>query len=169
VFLVDNFGKLWKTKPMSLNIRTVEIGKLQHDPDNARKHSERNIKAIAGSLETFGQRKPIVATAAGVVIAGNGTLEAARSLGWTEIEVAYTPAGWTWEQARSFALADNRTAELAEWDSEKLAAQLIELDSVGWELDNVGFEKLQPPTEELPVPKRRPVTCPDCGAEFVPE
>ena len=166
---VDNFAFLWKTKRMSLNIRTVEIGKLQHDPDNARKHSERNIKAIAGSLETFGQRKPIVATAAGVVIAGNGTLEAARSLGWSEIEVAYTPAGWSWEQARAFALADNRTAELAEWDSEKLAAQLIELDSVGWELDNVGFEKLQPPTEELPVPKRRPVTCPDCGAEFVPE
>lgn len=154
---------------MSLNIRTVAIDKLTPDPDNARKHSERNLKAIAGSLETFGQRKPIVATLDGIVIAGNGTLAAAKSLGWTEIEVAYIPAGWTWEQSRAFALADNRTAELADWDADKLASQLIELDAVGWELDNVGFEKLQPPTEELPTPKRKPVTCPDCGAEFVPE
>lgn len=154
---------------MSLNVKTVQITELQHDPDNARKHSQRNLDAIAGSLKTFGQRKPIVATTTGIVVAGNGTLEAAKSLGWTEIDVTYIPNGWTWEQIRSFALADNRTAELAEWDSEKLAAQLIELDAVGWELDNVGFEKLQPPTEETPIPKRRPVICPDCGAEFIPE
>lgn len=154
---------------MTLNVITIQTDKLQHDPDNARKHSNRNIKAIAGSLETFGQRKPLVVMSNGMVICGNGTLEAARSLGWTEIDVSYIPTTWTWEQIRAYALADNRTAELAEWDSDKLAAQLLELDSVGWELDNVGFEKLQPPTEELPVSKRRPVTCPDCGAEFIPE
>jgi hypothetical protein len=57
---------------------------------------------------------------------------------------------------------------MAEWDSEKLAAQLIELDSVGWELDDVGFEKLQPPTEEIAAPKKKPVVCPDCGHEFIP-
>lgn len=154
---------------MTIIIKTVAIDSLTSDPDNARSHPEQNLKAISGSLETFGQVKPLIVNGQSIVLAGNGTLEAAKSLGWTEIEVAQVPAHWTWEQQRAFALADNRTAELAIWDSEKLAAQLLELDAVGWELDNVGFEKLQPPTEELPTSKRRPVTCPECGAEFVPE
>jgi ParB-like chromosome segregation protein Spo0J len=153
----------------NLRIETIAVSQLVFDPTNARKHDKKNLDAIKGSLDLFGQRKPIVVTPDNVVVAGNGTLEAAKSLGWTEIEVAQVPTHWTWEQQRAYALADNRTAELADWDSDKLAAQLLELDAVGWELDNVGFEKLQPPTEELPTQKRRPVTCPDCGAEFVPE
>lgn len=154
---------------MTFQTQTVSVSKLKHDPDNARKHSKQNIDAIAASLARFGQRKPIIVNGENIVLAGNGTLEAARQLGWEEILVTRVPIEWGWEQQRAFALADNRTAELAQWDSEKLASQLIELDAVGWELDDVGFEKLQPPTEEISTPKKKPVTCPDCGAEFVPE
>ena len=153
----------------SMNPQKIAIKNLKHDPDNARKHSQNNLDAIAGSLARFGQQKPIVINGENIVLAGNGTLAAAKQLGWDEIVCVRVPATWGWEQQRAFALADNRTAELAEWDSEKLASQLIELDSVGWELDDVGFEKLQPPTEEISAPKKKPVTCPDCGAEFVPE
>ena len=152
-----------------MNVKSVLIKNLKPDPDNARKHSERNIDAIAASLTRFGQRKPLIVNGESIVLAGNGTLQAAKKLGWVEIEVSQIPIGWSWEQQRAYALADNRTAELAEWDSDKLANQLMELDSVGWELDDIGFEKLQPPTEELPTSNRRAVTCPDCGAEFVPE
>jgi hypothetical protein len=115
------------------------------DPENARKHSKRNIEAIAGSLATFGQRRPLVVWD-GIVIAGNGTLEAAKSIGWTQIEVTRVPADWTHEQARAYALADNRTSELADWDHEILADQLIELDSVGYEISDWGFEPLSPPS-----------------------
>jgi ParB-like chromosome segregation protein Spo0J len=152
----------------TMNPQKIAIKNLKHDPDNARKHSQKNLDAIAGSLARFGQQKPIVVNGENIVLAGNGTLAAARELGWSEIVAVRVPVNWTWEQQRAYALADNRTAEMAEWDSEKLAAQLIELDSVGWELDDVGFEKLQPPTEELPATKRKPVVCPDCGAEFIP-
>jgi site-specific DNA-methyltransferase (adenine-specific) len=79
------------------------------------------------------------------VVAGNGTLEAAKNLGWTEIAISRTPVGWSWEQIRAFALADNRTAELAEWDDKVLADQLLELDANGWELEELGFENLEPP------------------------
>jgi DNA modification methylase len=103
------------------------------------------LQAIAHSLEKFGQRKPICVTPDSIVVAGNGTLEAAKSLGWTEIVIARTPVGWTWEQIRAFALADNRTAELAEWDDKVLADQLLELDANGWELEELGFENLEPP------------------------
>lgn len=153
----------------TMEIQKIAIKNLKHDPDNARKHNQKNLDAIAGSLARFGQQKPIVINGENIVLAGNGTMEAAKQLGWTEIKAVRVPASWGWEQQRAYALADNRTAEMAEWDTDKLAAQLIELDSVGWELDDVGFEKLQPPSEELPVTKKKPVICPDCGAEFIPE
>jgi DNA modification methylase len=128
-----------------LRIETVNVNSLTPDPANARKHDGRNLQAIAHSLEKFGQRKPICVTPDSIVVAGNGTLEAAKSLGWTEIAIARTPVGWTWEQIRAFALADNRTAELAEWDDKVLADQLLELDANGWELEELGFENLEPP------------------------
>jgi len=150
-----------------LRIETVPISQLQSDPDNARKHSKRNLDSIAGSLKRFGQRKPIVVTNGNIVIAGNGTLEAAKQLGWSEIVIARTPLDWTYEHARAYALADNRTAELAEWDNDKLALQLIELDSVGWELDDVGFEKLEPPTEEMKERKSKMSDCDQCGRKVL--
>jgi ParB-like chromosome segregation protein Spo0J len=131
-----------------LRIENVKIDSLTFDPANARKHDSKNLKAIASSLEKFGQRKPIVVTPDSVVVAGNGTLEAAKSLGWSEIAVARTPIGWTWDQIKAFALADNRTAELAEWDDKVLADQLLELDANGWELEELGFVSLQPPSDQ---------------------
>lgn len=131
-----------------LRIETVNINSLTPDPANARKHDGKNLKAIASSLEKFGQRKPIVVTPDSIVVAGNGTLEAAKSLGWTEIAIARTPVGWTWDQIKAFALADNRTAELAEWDDKVLADQLLELDANGWELEELGFENLEPPISD---------------------
>jgi ParB-like chromosome segregation protein Spo0J len=130
-----------------LRIENVNINSLQPDPANARTHDSKNLKAIASSLEKFGQRKPIVVTPDSIVVAGNGTLEAAKSLGWTQIAIARTPIGWTWDQVKAFALADNRTAELAEWDDKVLADQLLELDANGWELEELGFVSLQPPSD----------------------
>jgi ParB-like chromosome segregation protein Spo0J len=150
-----------------LRVVKVKISSLQSDPDNARKHSDKNIKSIIGSLKRFGQRKPIVVTGANIVIAGNGTLEAAKQLGWSDIVVSYVPVDWSFEQARAYALADNRTSELGEWDNDKLAMQLIELDSVGWELNDVGFEKLEPPTEEMKDKKSNWVDCDDCGRKVL--
>src|SRR5690554_4033428 len=92
-------------------IERSPIGDLTADPANVRKHSTRNLEAIKASLKRFGQQKPIVVDGNGVVIAGNGTLEAARSLGWTHIEIVRTEL--TGSEAVAFAIADNRTAELA--------------------------------------------------------
>jgi ParB-like chromosome segregation protein Spo0J len=133
-----------------MTLETVAIKSLVPDPANARKHSSKNLEAIANSLTRFGQRRPLVVTGDSIVIAGNGTLEAAKSLGWTEIAVTRTPRGWDYETARAYALADNRTAELAEWDSQVLVDQLLELDAVGWDVSELGFESLTPPTEGDP-------------------
>jgi DNA modification methylase len=101
----------------------LPIGDLLEDPSNARLHNEQNINAIKSSLQKFGQRKPIVLNKqSGIVLAGNGTLTAARALGWEYLATVIVdddPA-----TATGFSIADNRTAELAEWDDEVLARLL---------------------------------------------
>jgi DNA modification methylase len=122
-----------------MNVDVVLIDDLELDPNNARRHSKKNLDAIAASLERFGQRKPIVVWR-NRVVAGNGTLVAARSLGWREISVARCPDDWDELQVKAFALADNRSAELAEWDEQVLNAQLQELELAEFDVEAIGFE-----------------------------
>lgn len=71
----------------------TDIKAIKPDPRNARKHPVRNLDAIKLSLETYGQRKPIVVNAANDTIeAGNGLYLAAVALGWTHIAVVYVKA-----------------------------------------------------------------------------
>lgn len=99
------------------------VSSLVLDPHNARKHPARSIDGIAASLKAHGQQKPIVVVG-DTVIAGNGTLMAARQLEWSEIAVVEFQDA---ERARAYALADNHTADLSEWDLPVLHQQLEEL------------------------------------------
>lgn len=127
-----------------MEINSVRISDLISDPNNARKHDEKNIEAIKGSLTQFGQRKPIVVQG-NIVIAGNGTLEAARQLEWDEIDIVQVPEDWTKDQAKAFALADNRTAELASWNNDVLQQQLSELEEIGMSVADFGFQAAEVP------------------------
>lgn len=110
----------------SLRPLAEPVERLELDPRNARKHDEANLAAIAASLKRFGQRRPIVVNRVnGQIEAGNGTLLAARQLGWTHLAVVWVeddPSSQT-----GFSLADNRTAELARWDQEMLQELLFEV------------------------------------------
>jgi DNA modification methylase len=116
----------------------VSIASLVFDPANARKHDKKNLDAIKGSLARFGQQKPIVISKDNVVIAGNGTLAAARELGWNEIEVKRSKL--TGVEAIAYALADNRSAELAAWDDEILGKTLHALQEDGFPIADIGFD-----------------------------
>lgn len=117
---------------------TVPIDRLMHDPSNARTHNKANIAAIKGSLAKFGQQKPIVVTKDNIVIAGNGTLQAARELGWKDIGVVYTHLSGP--EAMAYALSDNRTGELADWDKGMLGHQLQSLWDDGFDIAEIGFD-----------------------------
>ena len=99
----------------------VAIAELKPDARNARTHSDRNIEAIMASLGAFGQRQPVVANRAnGQIEAGHGTVEAARRLGWSHVAVVWVDDDAGTQVA--YGVADNRTAERAEWDTELLAS-----------------------------------------------
>jgi hypothetical protein len=101
----------------------VPIGKVRTMKGNPRRG---DVDAVVRSLEAFGQRKPIVARVeTGEVIAGNHTFMAAQRLGWEEIAVVWVEDDDT--TAKAFALADNRTSDLGEYDSEALAEMMAEV------------------------------------------
>lgn len=154
-----------------MKIESVAVETLHLDFSNARLHDRKNLEALMGSLRQFGQRKPIVITDDNVVVAGNGTLTAARMMDWTKIDVVRVPEDWTQEKIMAFALADNRTAELATWDSEILALQLLELQEFSVDIAEFGFEQIVTPdfepTDVVPrLDEKDPKFCPSCGHDI---
>ena len=127
---------------MELKITNCPISDLQFDPNNVRKHGFKNLEAVKSSLRKFGQVKPIVIHN-NIVVAGNGTLLAAKEMGWKKIDVVELPKDWDSAKIKAYAIADNRTAELADWDMQLLNLQLEELKESGYELHDVGFENLE--------------------------
>ena len=168
-----------------MKIEAVPIESISTDPANLRKHDERNISAIIASLRRFGQQHPIVIDSRGIVLAGNGRYEAIKRLGWpTILAVRSDLAG---VDATAYAIADNRTAELANWDDTALAETLRALQSEEFEIEAAGFtgdevdqliEKLaseivpdfQPGTidDQGRLDEKAKTTCPECGHEFTP-
>jgi len=154
-----------------LIIEKIAIANLSFDPENARSHDEKNLNAICASLDAFGQRKPVVVTATNVIVAGNGTVMAAQQLGWAEIDIVRVPEDWSDNQIKAFALADNRTAELAKWDISVLEEHLSDLEVAGFEVENFGFElaNFEPvPVEEQPRfdERAKQGPCPNCGTQW---
>lgn len=120
-------------------IGIVRIDSIDVDPDNVNTHPDRNIDDIAKSLETFGQvqgREVGLRADANTIVFGNGTYLAARKLGWSHIIAARTHLAG--DEAKAFAIAENRTRETSEWDFQALAEQLKSFDgsnlltSIGW-------------------------------------
>ena len=110
---------------------TRNIAELTQDPRNARKHNPRNVGMVAVALREVGAARSIVIDENGVILAGNATIEAAAEAGIENLQiidvdgetiVAVRRSGLTEEQKTRLALYDNRTAELADWDADVLAA-----------------------------------------------
>lgn len=123
-----------------MQAESVDINALVFDPSNARLHSNKNLDAIKGSLTKFGQQTPIVIDENGIVLKGNGTLAAAKGLGWQRIWVIR--ASLNSVQKAAYSIADNRASELATWDGDVLAKTILSLRDEDFGLGEIGFDDL---------------------------
>lgn len=129
--------------------KVVTLESLTPDPANVRKHGDRGQAGIEASLRRFGPARSIVIDGKGVVRAGNGTLEAARAAGITDILVVEPAPGqlvavrrgdWTPSEATGYGIADNRLTDLSHFDDDALADTLRALQSEDFDLAAVGFD-----------------------------
>ena len=97
----------------------VPIGELVPYARNARTHSESQIAQIRASLREFGLLRPLLIDRENRLVAGQAVLQAAMAEGM-DVVPCILAEGLTAEQRRAYILADNRLAELAEWDRQAL-------------------------------------------------
>ena len=118
---------------MSLKIEQVGVDTLEPHPQNPRRG---DVTVIAESLEANGQFRPIVISNDNIVLAGNHTLQAAKTLGWGKVDVVRLKVDGDSDDATRVMLADNRSSDLGTYDDSDLVQLLAELD----ELTGTGYD-----------------------------
>lgn len=107
-------------------------------PNNPRLNDDAVAK-VAASIKAYGFRQPIVVNQDGVIVVGHTRLKAAQQLGMNKVPVHV--ADLTPEQARAYRIADNRTAEEAEWDASLLQSEIDALLADGYDIELLGFDE----------------------------
>jgi hypothetical protein len=106
---------------------------------NSRTHSDKQIAQIAASIKEFGWRNPVLIDGDNGIIAGHGRVLAARKLNIEQIPTI-DGSDMTDIQKRMYVIADNKLALNADWDDEILALELEELESLGADIELLGFD-----------------------------
>jgi ParB-like chromosome segregation protein Spo0J len=100
---------------------------------------------MCASIREFGFAIPVLARSSGEVIDGHLRAKAARKMGsWPGGDTTRIPVipcdGWTDAQVKAFRLMVNRSVMWAEWDEDKLALELREIQEADFDLSLTGFE-----------------------------
>ena len=152
-----------------MKIRNVPLDAIQPYERNPRKNQA--VDKVAASIQEFGFRQPIVVDTEMVIIAGHTRYQAAQQLGLEMVPI-HVATDLDPDKVRAYRLADNRTAEDAEWDKDLLMLELGELRDFDYDLNLTGFNEreLKSLLNELdnPVPietqrNSQPENCSKCG------
>jgi ParB-like chromosome segregation protein Spo0J len=134
-------------------LKMVSVNVLKPYEKNARTHSPEQIQQIAKSIQEFGFLNPVLVRDDYSLLAGHGRVEAAKTLGLSEIPVVFV-GHLTPEQAKAYVLADNKIALNAGWDYDLLSQELASLQGLDFDISLTGFsdgeiEKLFAPEDSL--------------------
>ena len=170
-----------------MQIQQVPLASIIPYPNNARTHGTAQIELLAGSIQEFGFDQPIVLDSNNVIVKGHGRYQAAKRLG-LETVPAIVVEDLSPAQVRASRIADNRIAELSNWDRELLESEIDILiedgfdvsllgfgdeddmslpGEVGGDTRTVGLEPMDSSTKEINTDDfKLDHECPRCGFEF---
>ena len=130
----------------NVRVQALSISQIKLNQRNSRTHSAKQIRQIANSIVAFGFTNPLLVTEDGTLIAGEGRYRAAQLLGLAKVPVIVL-AGLSPARQRALAIADNKIAENAGWDRERLAIEIPELagllETEGLDVSILGFEAVE--------------------------
>ena len=121
-----------------LNIVMKKISELKDYENNPRKN-DKAVDAVANSINSFGFKVPVIIEPDGTIIAGHTRVKASKKLGLEEVPCIIAD-DLTEDQVKAFRVADNKTAELADWDMDKL---IDELKGIEMNMEQFGFDDLE--------------------------
>ena len=131
-------GQVIDSMSKNLNVKMMPIGDVVPYEKNPRLNDQA-VDAVASSIREFGFKVPIVVDSKGVVVSGHTRLKAAKTLGLAEVPVIVAD-DLADTKVKAFRLADNKVAELAEWDESLLIKELEELDDLNYDMGQFDFE-----------------------------
>lgn len=111
---------------MTIEIEVLSVDQLTPYYNNPRMNDDA-VDLVANSIKEFGFKQPIVIDKDNVIVAGHTRWGASQKLGLEEVPVIRA-TDLTDEQIKAYRLADNKTAEMAEWDLDKLELEMMDLD-----------------------------------------
>lgn len=120
-----------------MQILAKKLNEINPYPGNPRKNMQA-VDAVAASIKEFGFKNPIILDINGEIIAGHTRYLAAQKLELEEVPCIYAD-DLSPDQVRAFRLADNKTAELSEWDMELLESELQEIANI--DMAEFGFDE----------------------------
>ena len=120
----------------SMNIVYMQLGTISPYEKNPRKNDDA-VEYVANSIREFGFKVPIVIDKDGVIVAGHTRYKAAKKLKMENVPCIIAD-DLTDEQIKAFRLADNKTAEFAEWDIKLLDSELENI--FGIDMGNLGLK-----------------------------
>jgi len=115
--------------------RTDDIQPYEQNP----RQNDAAVDAVAASIQEFGFRQPIVVDSGGVIVVGHTRWKAAQKLGLEYVPV-HVAKDLTPEQARAYRIADNKSADYADWDLDLLPIELRDLQAAEFDLGLIGFD-----------------------------
>ena len=104
--------------------------------ENNPRNNDSAVDAVAASIEEFGFLQPIVIDKDDIIVAGHTRHKAAEKLGLKEVPTIKAE-DLTKEQIKAYRLADNKTAELADWNFILLDSELKDLGEI--DMSEFGF------------------------------
>ena len=124
-----------------MKISDIAVEKLIPYANNPR-DNDKAVDAVAESIKEFGFKNPIIIDKDYVIVAGHTRLKAALKLG-LKVVPCIIADDLTEEQVNAFRLADNKTAELSDWNEEELLEELKKIESINMELFSFNLEDLE--------------------------
>lgn len=122
-----------------MQVQNVSVDLLKPFEKNPKMHTEEQIDKIIRSIKEFGWANPILALKENnMVIAGHARLKAAKKMNLSEVPVIFLDMPY--EKAIAYVVADNRLAEIAEWDNRMLLPLLDEIKLSGVDVELTGFD-----------------------------
>ena len=128
-----------------MEIKMLKLSDLKPYEKNPRKNDDAT-KYVAESIREFGFKVPIVIDKDNVIVAGHTRYKAAKNLNIKEVPCIVAD-DLTDEQIKAYRLADNKVAEMSEWDFDLLNEELDDL----FDFDMTAFGFDDEPEESVEV------------------